>query len=275
MTLTSVSAFAGYCEVDMVNRYNRVVRTYTSYDEYQGCKEAMKQCRFANRTQPHLGGVDCVRKSDTYPNPQPQPNPYPYPNPQPQPNPYPYPDTNPYPGSVDARRVLTTGETVVYNNRNVTIAGISFQGLYAVRSTDGWNTITNGVSRDQLAVTSGCALNICVNDSVINTISARYVTVAGIHFNESLVTRSTDGWNTLTSNVSNMNIAETKGCLDSRYSRVCVGDTVINNYNRYSTIAGIQRDGRVVLKSQDGWNTLTTNVDPSSLVVTGSTYPRR
>ena len=71
----SAQVFAQTCEVDMTDRYNRVVRTYRAYGNDNTCIEGMKQCRKAIRLEPHLGGVDCVRRGDY--NPPNPPNPYP------------------------------------------------------------------------------------------------------------------------------------------------------------------------------------------------------
>lgn len=252
MTMMSASAFANYCDVDMVDYRGRFVTRISKLDYENTCRESMKECRRLTRTEARYLGNDCIKSTVSYPNP----------------NPRPYPDTNPYPGSIDARRILNNGESAIMNNRYVTVIGSSFQGLYAVRSTDGWNTISNGVRREALSVTNGCAFNTCTSDSVIDIQSARYVTVVGISYDERITTKSTDGWNTLVSGIETRNLAATKGCINSRYAQLCVGNQVINNMNRYSSVVGIQQDGRVVLKSSDGWNTLSTNVDPGSLVVT-------
>ncbi len=254
MTMMSVSAFANYCEVDLIDNRGRLVQRISERDYEGNCKESMKECRKTIRDRYVLGQYDCVRSTVNYPNP----NPRPYPNPNP----------NPGPIGSDARRMLNNGESAIMSGRYVTVMGVSFQGLYAVRSTDGWNTITNGVRREALSVTNGCAYTTCTSDSVIDIQSARYVTVVGISFDERVTTKSTDGWNTLVSGIETRNLAATKGCINSRYAQLCVGNQVINNMNRYSTVVGIQQDGRVVLKSSDGWNTLSTNVDPGSLVVT-------
>lgn len=257
----SATSFAQTCMVDMVDRYDRVIRTFTAFGDRDTCIEGMKECRKSIRLDysrdPRYANsnLDCVRR--TY-GPNPNPNPYPNPNP----NPYPYPT------GIDARRNLNQGETVIFNNRYVTVVGVGYNGQVAVRSTDGWNTITNGLRRENIAVTNGCNLNLCVNDSVIDIFSAKYVKVAGLEFDDRFVTKSTDSWNTLFSNVNRNNLAETKGCIGGYYSQICVGNTVINRMNRYMTVVGIQMDGRVVLRSTDGWNTLTTNVNPSDLVVT-------
>lgn len=256
----SGTASAYMCEVDMVDNYShRRITTIRANDYNDGCKEGMKACRLEIRKRGLLGRADCIRRTSPT-------NPYPNPNPNP-----PYPDTNPYPtpGSMDARRMLNNGESAILNNRYVTVIGSNYNGLYAVRSTDGWNTVSNNVRRETLSATSGCSMSVCVNDSIINTLTRRYETVAGLSYNEEFVTKSTDGWNTLSSNNSRRNLAVTNGCAPvGYYGQICVGNTVIDQFNRYSTVAGLQLDGRVVLKSTDGWNTLTTGVDAGSLVIT-------
>lgn len=69
----SSQVFAQVCEVDMTDRYNRTVRTFRAYGDPNTCIEGMKECRKTIRLQPHLGGVDCVRRGDY--NPYPNPNP--------------------------------------------------------------------------------------------------------------------------------------------------------------------------------------------------------
>ncbi|HXH74668.1 MAG TPA: hypothetical protein VNJ08_06860 [Bacteriovoracaceae bacterium] len=96
----------------------------------------------------------------------------------------------------------------------------------------------------------------------------RFVTVLGTSFGGTTAVKSTDGWSTIASNIDRSILAETKGCINSHYSQVCVGNQVIGQNNRYSTVVGIQIDGRVVLKSTDGWSTLQSNVEPSNLVIT-------
>lgn len=71
----SAQAFSQTCEVDMVDRYSRVVRTFRAYGNDNSCIEGMKQCRKSIRLDPYLGGVDCVRRGDY--NPPQNPNPYP------------------------------------------------------------------------------------------------------------------------------------------------------------------------------------------------------
>jgi hypothetical protein len=93
----SAQAFSQTCYVDMVDRYSRVVRTFTAYGDQNTCIEGMKECRksirfdYSNNPRYPNGSLDCVRAGGY--NPTPNPNPYPNPNP----NPYPNPNPNPYP----------------------------------------------------------------------------------------------------------------------------------------------------------------------------------
>ena len=253
MTLTAASAFAQYnsCDAEMIDNRGRVREVIRAFD----CQEAMKQCRVRINDLRMRGVYDCRRIENTGPIPGPQ-------------NPYPYPDTNPYPGpqtGYDARRMLNNGETVIKDNQYVTVLG--YNGYYAVRSTDGWNRVTNSVARELLSVTSGCNLRLCTGDSVIDVSYAQYVKVVGISFDETFVTQSTDGYNRLTSRMRRENLADTKGCVSTGYTKLCVGNTVIDRMNREGVVVGIQPDGKVVTRSTDGWNRLTTRVESRDLVV--------
>jgi hypothetical protein len=73
LAVLGLPAFSQTCYVDMVDGYNRVVRTFSSYGEQNSCIEGMKECRKTIRLQPQLGGVDCIRATDTNPNPYPNP----------------------------------------------------------------------------------------------------------------------------------------------------------------------------------------------------------
>lgn len=261
MTMTAASAFAQYSNYCQVERFDlrtgrQIGRLYEAYD----CKEALKACSKDVSLGGYRNTQDC-RKLEIY-NPGPQfPGPQ---NPGPQ---YPGPQTG-----YDARRMINIGESVILNNKYVTVLGATYGGQqFAVRSTDGWNTITNGVRRESLSVTSGCNLQLCTSDSVIDINSAKFVRVIGLSYDDRFVTQSTDGWNTIMSGLDRSRLAETKqgACAFSRYGgQICVGNQVINQQNRYSTVVGIQLDGRVVLRSTDGWNTISTNVNPENLVIT-------
>jgi hypothetical protein len=254
--LLSVSGnlFAQSCYVNMVDNYNRIIRTFTAYGDQDSCIEGMKECRKSIRLEysrnPRYpnGSLDCVRPIRQTPTPIPTPI--------------------PTPSGMDARRPVNFGETVIFNNRFAIIAGIDMNGLYSVRSNDGWNTMTYSIRRDLVSVTNGCNMGLCVSDSVIDIMSSRLVKIAALSFDDRYVTQSTDGWNTLLSNVVRNNLATTKGCVQTHYSQICVGQTVINRMNQYYMVAGIQFNGNVVLRSTDGWNTYNVNVNPNELVIT-------
>ncbi len=248
----SANAFSDSCTVQMVTTNNRLVQTFRAHG-IDSCLEAMKECRKSirvdysrNREYPN-GSLDCVQLGDDR-NDNPIPN-----------------ETPTY--EPDAYRMLNSNETAIYNNKYVNVLGMSFGGLYAVKSTDGWNSVYNNIMRESLSVTKGCNLNLCVSESAISVTNSRYVTIAGLSFNDRFVTKSTDGWNSLYSGISRQDLAETKGCISSRYLNLCVGDKVITKFNYTKTVVGIQVDGNVVLRSTDGWNSLSTNVDPTSLTV--------
>jgi hypothetical protein len=247
----SGSAFAYTCEVDMLEtRTNRILTTIRVSEDYDdSCRKAMKACRLEIRKRGLLDRADCIRRIIT--------------------NPRPHPDYNPNPsGQVESRRPLRNGEKAIYDNKFVIVVARSMNGLYTVRSMDVWNTVSHNIRRENISITNGCNLDICTNDSVINIRTGQYLNVVGLSFHNSFVTQTNDIWSTLSSNVDRGGLALTSGCINSYYSQVCVGQQVVDRINRYSTVAGIQLDGRIVLKSLDVWNTLTPNVDPTQLVIT-------
>lgn len=56
-------AHAQQCLVDMVDNIGRVVQTISARGDANSCMEGMKECRKAIRLSPHLGGVDCIRRT--------------------------------------------------------------------------------------------------------------------------------------------------------------------------------------------------------------------
>lgn len=251
----SSSAFAQVCNVDMVStRNNRVLDSFRSYND--SCYEAKKECRKQIRLRGLLNRADCVERSVYNPTPnRPTPN-RPTPNPYPNPNPYPTPDS-----SYDARRPLSPGEKVVYNRQIMTVIGTNFNGLTAVRDSYGFNT--NNIPRERLSVTSGCNLGICAGATVINLNSRQSVTVRGLGYNDTFAV--SDSYGFITEGLGRNNIAETSGCISNYYAQICTGNQVLTRHNQYMTVAGIQLDGKVVLK--DSYGFLTVNVDSSDLVI--------
>ena len=69
----SASAFAQMCEVEMVDsRFNNVIRTFRSYDDNYGCREAMEQCSKEIRFRNLPNVIRCKRVvTNRYPGPMP------------------------------------------------------------------------------------------------------------------------------------------------------------------------------------------------------------
>lgn len=255
----SAAALSQTCYVDMVDRYQRTIRSYTSYDANEGCKEGMKQCRLAIRTEPQLGGVDCLRDRHTTPTPQPQPYPQPYPQPQPQPqpqpNPYPYPQPYPQPDQ-QYPHYVSIGEQIynVSNNRFAEVIAIDNQGKYVLRYRDN-GAVGTGWTREDIAPLRGCDVDLCVNDRIYNTSTNRFAVIVGLQMTGKFVLKFDDngavgdGW-------TREDVAVLEGC----DMELCVGEPVWNtSNNRYARIAGLQLGQKYVLTfddngaTGDGW----------------------
>lgn len=237
LSIMSLPAFSQTCYVDMVDRYNRVVRSYTAYGDQRTCIEGMKQCRKAIRLESHLGGVDCIRANDTTPSPQP--------------NPYPNPGQYGYPHQ------LNMGESVfnVSNSRYAEVVAQDYNGKFVLRYKDNGATGT-GWTRQDLAPLRGCDIDICVNDEVYNVSNSRYARVAGLQMTGKFVLKYADN-NATGSGWERKDVAVMKGC----QSGLCVGNRVINVSNRrYAVVRTLQAGNKFVLKYDDngatgsGWN---------------------
>ncbi len=152
----SASAFSQICEVDMVDRYSRIVQTFRAYGDPSTCIEGMKECRKALRIGPQRGGVDCVRAASGPTIPPTQGPSYPPTNGPSNP----YPPTNNYGVSVsgyiedapftftarnaselylscltDIRRVMTSSADEIFFTAN--------NNRFVSRTTSGWyNDVT-------------------------------------------------------------------------------------------------------------------------------------
>lgn len=235
----SLPAFSQTCYVDMVDRYNRVVRSFTGFGDPNSCLEGMKQCRKAIRFEPQLGGVDCLRANSQQPTPQPNP----YPNPQP--NPYPMPNQ------------IMIGETVfnISNSRYAVVVAQDYSAKYVLRYNDN-NATGTGWDRSDLALLRGCERDLCVNDQIFNVSNSRYAAVAGIQLGGKFVLKYSDNGAT-GSGWAREDVAIMKGCQQG----LCVGTRVINVSNRrYAVIRALQSGNRFVLGYEDngatgsGWS---------------------
>ena len=109
------------------------------------------------------------------------------------------------------------------------------------------------VAIDNLAQTSGCILNYCVGNSLINVQRENYyVKVVAIAQNESLVIEFTEGEGLrgrLGADWTPKSLAQTKGCSGD----ICVGDRVYVMDRDFSArVIGIQNNGALVIQVLDG-----------------------
>lgn len=174
--------------------------------------------------------------------------------------------------STDATRAIEAGETVIFNsafNMVVAIASPNFYNLKPVNGRD--RDIVKDVARQYVAVTRGCNVGFCANDSVINLATSSYMAVAGLEYDGQFVVKTVDGRDTLTFDVNASSLAWTKGCTPEGPRKVCIGNVVMRQSNRnnaYFNVVGIQLDGKVVIENTDGQKQLTTNVSPDQLIIT-------
>jgi hypothetical protein len=268
-SLSTTSAFSQTCTVKMVDiRSQQTIQTFRAFGDPSSCVEGMRECRKQIRLQNRYGMADCFVQGSV------QPSPIPYPQ-QPQPFPQPFPDhnPNPYPG-MDAQRPLGLGESVYYNDRISTVQGISFNGTYALVTTDNWGTriTVNNIGRAAISVTSGCSGDVCVNEKLYIVNTSREATIVGLQFNGNFIVRTTDNWGTsvINSNVDRRNLAVARGCISGQWVTLCVGQPVIDANNRRATILAIQYNGKVIIRTTDNWGTsiIQSNVDPSTLFIT-------
>ena len=154
-----------------------------------------------------------------------------------------------------SNRLLKANERVIYDNNYVRVQS-QYKQVFIIESSVGY---TSTVSRDSLAITSGCNSELCVGDMVIDLTTASYVEVAGISTNGTFVTKSSETA-LLSSGKEWLKIARTEGCTRGRWAPVCVG-LKVKGYE----VVGIQFDNRVVLSSAE--KGILTDVDTNSLGV--------
>ncbi len=164
------------------------------------------------------------------------------------------------------KRAVEVGETVIVDNKYYVVSDDT-DNTYEIKSVKDRKVVTD-VLRGRLAVTRGCAYEICATDSVYDIANSQFVAIAAVHFDGLFVTKSIDGRNTLRSNVSNATLAVTKGCVQSSYGdSICVGATMQARDNSYYKVVAVQKDGKVVVESADSNRSVVANVDPATFVV--------
>lgn len=162
-----------------------------------------------------------------------------------------------------SQRDIEVGEIVIHHFNLVEIMEKTVRNSYLVRMLDQANVIVRA-ERNELSIMDGCLNQICVNDVVFDTGYLRYVTVKGISYSSDLIVESLGGWNGFYQPFNN-NLAVTSGCHTNPRIRLCVGDRVKDFSGNIMTIIGLHENSKLVLRSNDGWNSYRTFVDPTSL----------
>lgn len=163
------------------------------------------------------------------------------------------------------QRDLKEDEIVIHHFALVQVVEKSDKNTYLIKSLDHLNSVST-VARDELSIMDGCADEICVKEIIFDVGYLRYASVEGITYNSDYIVESSEGWNGFYQPFKN-NVAKTSGCHPSARRKLCVGDKVKDFNGDVMTIIGIHADDKLVLKSNDGWNSYRTFVDESSLSI--------
>jgi hypothetical protein len=202
-------------------------------EHYYGYKNSELKIAYPNALKSWSGSIPVLRNPLPNPdidgqNPRPNPNPNPNPQPNPNPNPRPNPEPNPRPNPDFSRR-LGSGDTVLYQSalyRPARVLTVGINDTYEFQFLDGAREIWRNVSRQYLALTTGCNRDICVGDRVVNTAlhdQIVYNRIIGItqdglfavQFEEGTSTNGRSwGWH-------ESHFARTNGCNNAGW---CVGD---------------------------------------------------
>jgi hypothetical protein len=169
---------------------------------------------------------------------------------------------------MESKRVLEVGESVFYKGVLYIVDSSSQIGNVVLRPAEGRGKENLKVRREEVSLSRGCSDNICVFDSVIDLVNKKYVSVAGISYSDKFITKSTEDQVTLTYEVGRSSLALTKGCVQTRRGKVCVGDMGIAANNLYYQVVGLQSSNRIVVETTDSSKTLYQDIDPNSLVIT-------
>lgn len=141
-------------------------------EHYYGYKNSELKIAYKDALKRWNNSIPVLR--NPLPNPDvdgPSTNPNPRPNPNPNPNPRPNPEPNPRP-TPDFSRRLGSGDAVIYQSalyRPARVLTVGINDTYEVQFLDGAREIWRNVSRQYLALTTGCNGEICVNDRLVNT----------------------------------------------------------------------------------------------------------
>lgn len=166
----------------------------------------------------------------------------------------------------DYRRELEIGESVIYQGKLAVVTFMTPEGLYEIRPEDGKKKdIVQNLERKDLAITRGCLRKICTKTSVISKSQEAYMSVEGIDYLGRYVLQAINSKDYV-SDVEFYNLVKTQGCVEIAPKKICTENAVMDRYNRYFEVVGIQSENLLVISDDAG--KLYFNVDPRGLILT-------
>lgn len=162
----------------------------------------------------------------------------------------------------EGRRAVEVGETVIKSGATYTV--VSAEGNQYEIQLEGSRKKKDllRVKREEIAITRGCALNVCVTDPVYIVPRGRVEAVVGLTASGDLVTKNIADGKLSEVPVKLKEVALGKGCVQ----HVCVGNVVQGKNNSFFEVLAIQNDKKLVLKQERG-SSVIANVDPAALIV--------
>ena len=167
--------------------------------------------------------------------------------------------------TTNPQRELQEGEIVIHQLAIAQVIEKSDEKTYLIKTLNHLNSVMT-VDREELAIMDGCVDEVCVKERLFDVGYLRYVRLRGFTYNSDFVVDTSEGWNGFYQPFKN-NLARTSGCHPSARRKICVGDKVQDFTGDVMTIIGIHDGDKLVLRSNDGWNSYKTFVDEESLRV--------
>jgi hypothetical protein len=165
--------------------------------------------------------------------------------------------------TTNPQRDLQEGELVIHEFSLAQVVEKSDEKTYLVKILNHLNSVMT-VDREELAIMDGCVNEFCVNDRMFDVGYLRYVKLRGFTYNSDFVVDTTEGWNGFYQPFTN-NLAKASGCHSSVRQKICVGDKVTDLTGDVMTVIGIHDGNKLVLRSNDGWNSYRTFVEENSV----------
>jgi hypothetical protein len=165
--------------------------------------------------------------------------------------------------ATNPQRELQVGEIVIHEFDTAEVIEKSDEKTYLIKILNHLNTVIT-VDREELAIMDGCVDEVCVKDRMFDVGYLRYVKLRGFTYNSDFVVETSEGWNGFYQPFKN-NLARASGCHSSASRKICVGDKVTDFTGDVMTVIGIHDGDKLVLRSNDGWNSYRTFVEENSV----------